>query len=254
MIPAYEELEALLDELVANVNFTALSASLRPRLADALRWEIGGDAIGLARDFMSARAQPENIYSALLVRAVAAFERFARGLVDAAAIRTAATRRTYEDLSEHVRSRHAVLTGRLLTSLDDPFEYQVVNVKQLAENLASCVSGASPFRLNASAFAAIVTSGRPQVIERALSNLDIDGWWDAVGAKRDLQTLLGTRGPRDTSKVVTKRLDDLCRRRNRIAHGGDGDVIVTESDVRQEIQFLRTLAEALCHEVDARLR
>lgn len=253
MIAAYEELSARLDELEANVTFTANSASLRPRLGDVLRWDVGGDAIKLARDFMNAKARPEDIYGALLVRVVAAFEHFARVLVEDAARRTAATSKTYAELAEHVRTRHAVLTGRLLSSLEEPLEYQVLDVKQLAENLASCVSGSSSFLLNTSAFAAVVINPRPGVIERALANLGINGWWDAVGATRNLQTLLGTRGARDTSKAAHKHLEELCKRRNRIAHAGDGDITVGESDLRQEILFVRTVAEAISREVEARL-
>jgi hypothetical protein len=254
MIAAYRELDARLDELEGSVTFTATSASLRPRLGGVLRWSDGGEAIGLARDFISAKARPETIYSALLVRTVAAFEHFARVLVEDVARRTAATGKTYAELGDHVRTRHAVLTGRLLGGLEEPLDYQVLDVKQLAENLASCVSGSSSFRLNTSAFAAVVTNPRPGVIEKALANLDFDGWWDAVGTATDLQTLLGTRGARDTSKAANKYLEELCKRRNRIAHAGDGDVTVSESDLREGIFFVRALAEAISRVVEARLK
>ena len=253
MTAAYDELNARLDELVESVNFAATSASLRPRLGGALRWEAGGDAIQLARNFMGSKSRIEDIYGGLLVRTVAAFEHFARALVEDAARQTAATENNYTDLGEHVRIRHAVLTGRLLSSLEEPLEYQAVDVKQIAENLESCTSGRSSFKLNASAFAAVVTNPRPRVIERALDNLGISDWWDAVGKDRNLQTLLGTKGARDTGKATNGRLDDLCKRRNRIAHAGGGDVTVSESDLRQEIQFVRILAGALSREIEARL-
>ena len=152
-----------------------------------------------------------------------------------------------------MRNRHAVLTGRLLSTLEAPLEYQTVDVKQIAENLASCVSGASPFRLNTFAFSAAVTNGSPGVIANALANLDFNGWWDAVGKTNDLQTFLGTKGARETSKAASKHLEELCKRRNRIAHAGDGELTISENDLRQEIRFLRTLAEALSREVEARL-
>jgi hypothetical protein len=112
MTAAYRELFARLDELEATASFTAISATLRPRLGDVLRWEAGGDAIGLAQQFMRATAsRPESIYGALLVRVVAGFERFARLLVDDA-VRTAARCTKYRELEEHVRNRHTVLTAK----------------------------------------------------------------------------------------------------------------------------------------------
>jgi len=254
MIAAYSELNARLDELEANLSFTAIATSLRPRLGSALNWDVGGEAVEYAQQFMGMKAIPENIYGALLVRTVAAFERFARLLVDDAARRTAATGKAYSDLAEQVRNRHAVLTGRLLSSLEEPREYQVIDVKQLAENLASCVSGDPSFRLNTSAFAAVVINGSPQIIEKALGNLGIDGWWDAIGATTKLQKLLGTKTTRDTSKAANRRLEELCRRRNQIAHAGTADITVSESDLRQDIKFVRTLAEALSNELEARLK
>lgn len=254
MNAAYRELAARLDELEASTSFTAIAATLRPRLGDVLRWEAGGDAIGLAQQFMRATAnRPESIYGALLVRAVAGFERFARLLVDDAAKRTAARCKKYSDIKEHVRNRHTVLTGKLLGSIEEPRDYQPVDVRQLAENLASCLSESPSFRINTSAFAAAVYNGSPRAIEKALTNLDIDNWWDAIGGTPKLQKLLGTKGARDTGKAAGKRLDEICKSRNQIAHAGDGDITVSESDLREAIAFVRALAEALSGVLDARL-
>ena len=165
MAAAYEEFHARLEELERTVNFTAASASLRPRLGDALKWEVGGEAIQLAVSFMSAKVTVEDIYAALLVRAVASFEHFARVLVEEAARHTAASGKSYAELGEHVNVRHTVLTGRLLSALEELPEYQTIDVEQIVNNLASCISGRSGFRLNTSAFSAVVTSPKPGVIQ-----------------------------------------------------------------------------------------
>jgi RiboL-PSP-HEPN len=254
MHPILRELNARLDELATNVGFVALATSLRPRLADILNWQHGGEALDLARRFMNADAnRPESFYGALLVRALGAFERFMRLLVDEAATRTADRAESYDHVKEHIRNRHTVLTGRLLGSIEEPRDHLVVDVQQLAKNLASCGLGATQFRFNSSAFSAAVTNVSPSVIERALGNLSIVNWQDAVGRSLPMQHLLGTRGTRDTNKAASKRLEELCRRRNQIAHAGDGEVTITEADVLDAIRFLRAYAEALEHEVDARL-
>jgi hypothetical protein len=254
MQPVLRELNVRLDEVEANVDFVAISTSLRPWLGSLLNWDVGGDGIGLARRFMEAAGnRPENLYGALLVRALAAFERFARLLVDDAANRMAARAKSFNEIKEQVRSRHTVLTGRLLGSVEEPRDYQTIDVKQLAENLASCTSGSTAFRLNASAFAAVVVNGSPPAIEKALSNLGIDSWWDAVGRAANLRSLLMTKGPRETGKMARKRLEELYKRRNQIAHAGDGDITVSETDLRAAIQFVRALSEALEREVSVRL-
>jgi hypothetical protein len=253
-MPSYEQLSATLDEIEVSLNFTAASTALRPRLNGILKWDSNDAALNLARQFMGFKPVFENIYGALLVRVVAAFERFARILVSDAAVRMAASSKTYAEMTEHVRNRHAVLTGRLLSTLEEPFDYQTVDVRQLVQNLASCVSDSQPFRLNGSAFAAVISSGKPGIIQRALENLDIAEWWDDVSKSENLHRVLGTRNVRETTKATIKRLDELCKTRNRIAHGGDGDVMITEAELRQEILFVRALAEALSREVSRRLR
>ncbi len=135
---------------------------------------------------------------------MAGFERFARVSVDDAAKRTAARCKKYSDMAEHVRTRHTVLTGKLLGSIEEARDYQTVNVRQLAENLASCLSEGSPFRVNASAFASAVFNGSPRVIEKALTNPDIDNWWDAIRGTSKLQKLLGKKGARDTGRAASK--------------------------------------------------
>jgi len=241
--------------LEANLVFVAIATSLRPRLGSVLNWGAGGEVIKLAQSFLNAKeSRPENLYVALLVRALAAFERFARQLVEDAVGRTGARAGSYDDLVQRVRDRNTVLTGRLLASLDEPRDYLVIDARLLAENLASCAPGSSSFRLNAAAFAAVVVSGSPPVLERALKNLDIENWWDALGGPASLQRLLGTTGPRATGLAACDRLEQLWRWRNLTVHAGDAETVVTESNLRDAIHFVRTLAAALGQVVIARLR
>src|ERR1700722_10473974 len=206
---AYDDLTARLDELETNLAFTSLAVSLRPQLNRVLRWDGAPETVALSRKFMDTKARVENIYGALLIQSVATFERFLRALIDDTATKTADISKNYAEVKEHVRNRHAVLTGKLLSSLEAPLDYQAVDVKQLAENLASCVSGRSPFRLNASAFAAVVSSGKSEIIDRALANLGIGQCWDAIGRTPELQKILRTKGARETRKATIRQLDEL---------------------------------------------
>jgi hypothetical protein len=249
------ELNARLDELEANLVFVASATTLRPRLGGVLNWQVGGEVVRLAQNYLNAAAsRPENLYAALLVRAIAAFERFCRQLVENATVRTGVRSAQYEDLAKHIRERNVVLTGRLLASLDEPRDHLTFDPTTLAQNLASCTPGSASFRLNAAAFAAVVVSGRPLVLERALRNLDVENWRDAVGGTPGLQRLLATAGARATGHAVYQRLEELCRWRNIIAHAGDSEPVVNEEDLHDAIEFLRALAAALGQVVLARLR
>jgi len=153
---AYDDLTARLDELETNLAFTSLAVSLRPQLNGVLRWDGAPETVALSRKFMDTKARVENIYGALLIQSVATFERFLRALIDDTATKTADISKNYAEVKEHVRNRHAVLTGKLLSSLEAPLDYQAVDVKQLAENLASCVSGRSLGRLGESSLPSLI--------------------------------------------------------------------------------------------------
>jgi hypothetical protein len=253
-MPAFRELNARLDELDANLKFLALATSLRPRLGGVLRWEDGGDLIDLAQRFISTgENRSENIYGALLLRTLAAFERFARQLLEHGVSRIASRSHTYDQLPQQLRNRNTALTGRLLAGIDEPSDYLPVDYDLLVQNLASCTAGSTSFRLNAVAFVAIIGSGRPSALEKALKAIDIAERWDAVGGNAALQTHLGTRAARATGNAAKARLEELWRVRNVIAHAGEGEGVATDETVRSAIDFVRTFARALNDVVNGRL-
>ena len=251
---ALRELNASLDELGSNLEFLALATSLRPRLGGVLRWEAGGELIELAQRFINAGAsRSENIYGALLLRTLAAFERFARQLLEHGVSRIANRSGTYDELPQQIRNRNKALTGRLLASIEEPSDYLPVDYDLLIQNLASCTAGSTSFQLNAVAFVAVIGSGSPSALEKALKAIDITEWWDAVGGNVALQTHLGKKGARATGHAAKERLEGLWRMRNVIAHAGEGEGVVTDETVRGAIDFVRTLARALNEVVNSRL-
>jgi hypothetical protein len=251
---AIRELTARLDELTANLEFVAVSTSLRPRLAGALRWEQGGELIGLAQSFINAKeSRAEGLYAAILLRALASFERFARLLVEDAIAQLAKKAHSYYQLSKHIRDRHTALTGRLLATIDEPRDYLTVNYESLIQNLVTCTDGNTSFKLNAIAFVASIISVGPNGLEKALKTVEISDWWDEIGAVKELQSNLGSSGNRNTGKAAGQRLQDLWRMRNIIAHAGDGEGTISDAYARDAIQFLRVFSAALAHVVNARL-
>jgi hypothetical protein len=233
-----EDLRARLNELKADLEFVTTSSQLRPRLGEVLEWGGSAEAVQLARRFMNAKeARPEGIYGPLLVRLMAAFERYLRLLiVESVEFRSAAAK-TFDDLPQKLVNKNLILTGRILANLENPRDYLSFNVEALIVNLASCKPGSNLFRLNPQAFSATVIGVNPAAIDRALENIEVNECWDTIGRDAKLETLLGTKGTRATGLQSAERLKDLARWRNHLAHGGD-EIVITESQLRDAIDFV----------------
>lgn len=241
-----DDLTAQVDGLRADLDFVRLASQLRPRLGSVVQWQAQGEETDLARRFMSARlSTPEGLYGSLFLRLVASFERYLRSTVAEIVIRRAAAAADYGDLADTLGNRNLVLTGRLLAGIDNPRDYLKVNTEELVENLASCKKGNTSFRLNPLAFSATVVGVSPTVVEKVLEHFDISGCWDKIGAGQGIAKLLGTKGARATGDQARERLKELARWRNHLAHGGDGDLVISESDLGQAIDFIRALSNAL---------
>lgn len=138
-------------------------------------------------------------------------------------------------------------------AIEAPRDHLTVDIESLISNLASCKRGSGSFRLNAQAFSATITGASPSIIEKALGNVDISDWWDAVGGNAALARLLQTRGARATGDRAHERLKELWRWRNHLAHGGDEEVALTESQLREAIDFVDCFSAALDATVKKRL-
>jgi hypothetical protein len=249
------ELNTRIDELKADVTFVSLAAQLRPRIAEVINWQSTGDVLELAKQFMKVKlARPEGVFGPLLIRLLAAFERYLRQLVIEAVNQRAAAARTYDDLPATLSRRNLALTGRVLAAIDAPRDHLTVDVQLLVDNLASCKRGSGSFRLNAQAFSAIVTGASPMVIEKSLENVDVTEWWDVVGVNQTLAGVVGTKGPRETRHRAGERLKELWRWRNHLAHGGDEDITLSETQLREAIDFVACFSDALDDAVKKQLK
>lgn len=242
-----DELTASIEELELDLDFVVLAAQLKPRIGSIVQWQAKGETLDLVKRFISAEpTRPETVYGPLLVRLVAAFERFVRELVSWAVHERTIAAKTYDQVSATLARRNLVLTGKLLLTLDSPRDYLVIDVELLLNNLASCRQGyTGPFRLNATAFSAAVAGIGPEHVEKALENVGVGDWWDTVGANQALVGVLGTKGSRATGIRSRDVLKELSRSRNQLAHGGNAAVLVTESQLRDAISFVSAFSKAL---------
>lgn len=255
MTAALEELKVRIGEIDADLTFVALAAQLRPRVGDVVAWGGAGEVLDLVRRFMNAKSsRPEGVYGPLLVRLFAAFERYLRNLVTHSVEQRGSKAHTYDDLPEVLSHRNLVLTGRILASLDSPGDRTAPDIETLIANLATCKHGSNTFRLNTQAFSATVTGAGPAIIEKALEHVNITEWWDEVGGNSALAEHLGTKGSRATGNRTRERLKELWRWRNHLAHGGDEETAITESQLREAVSLVVAFCSALDGVVNKKLR
>jgi hypothetical protein len=246
MSAALQELKARLEEIEIDLGFVALAFRLRPRIGDVLRTEAGGEVVALAKMFMDAkRVRPEGFYGPLLVRLLASLERYVRRVVSQAVVSRSEKAPSYEAIRDSLGKRNIALTGRLLADIDSPLDHLSVDPTLLIQNLASCIDGGDSFSLNPEAFSATVAVPTPAVLDRTLSNIGVRDWWDSCGANADLRQVLGTKKSRETAKEARSRLTELCRWRNHLAHGGDGETALSEAQLRDALKFVAVFAESL---------
>lgn len=247
MKPPLKELSILIGEIVEDAAFVTVAAQLRPRLSGFIRWDgIGAEERGIVQSFLRIKeSRPEGLYGPLLVRLLAAFERYVRTLIVWAVERHNEAASKYDDLSPTLANRHRLLTGRVLASAELP-DHLVFDIAVLIENLATCrAGGAGAFRLNSSVFTAAIAGFSPKHLETALESIDIGDCWDRVGNDAQLSSLLGTTGSRLTGNRAKEKLKELSRLRNRLAHGGDDAPLISEADLGNAITFINAFSKTL---------
>jgi len=246
MAVSLDELKIRIAELKADLAFVSLAAQLRPRIGEVLNWEGSKDVVALVQRFMAEKSsRPEGLYGPLLVRLLAAFERHVRRIVAYVIDQRCSKVSKYDELAEGLGKRNIALTGKILSAIFEPRDHLATDIKGLIENLASCRTGTTTFRLNSDAFSATVTGTSPVIIEKALKHVDIDNFWDAVGSSAALTKLLGTKGARATGIRTQERLHELSRLRNHLAHGGDEEVVISETQLTDAIDFISCFSDSL---------
>ena len=245
MKPPLEELTILIGEITTDADFAAVAAQLRPRLNGVVRWgEMGAEELGIVQSFLRIKgSRPEGVYGPLLVRLLAAFERYLRTLIVWAVEQRNDAVGKYDDLSATLANRNRLLTGRVLGSEELP-DHLVFDVSMLIESLATCRAGGS-FRLNSTVFGFGIAGFSPKHLDTALQSIDIGSCWDAVGKNGHLSAILGTKGARPTGTGAKDKLKELSRLRNHLAHRGDGAPLVSETDLRDAIAFITAFSKAL---------
>src|SRR5437773_3698914 len=180
---AIREFSLTLDEIESNLEFLRLSAVLRPRLNGMLLWDsIQGDARRLVTDFLNQKSVelgPQ--FRGMIIVICGAFEHFVRRVVREAVIKLNAGANSFDNLHGELQRQNVYRTGRALTTIMQPLDHVTVDYSALAGNLATCVSGATTFTLNADAFTLFFTGGKPEHLADILKSIGLTLDWDDFG-------------------------------------------------------------------------
>jgi hypothetical protein len=245
---ALSEFRARTAEIRDELTLVSLATRLRPRLGGLLNREAKGADLSLALEFVAHKSdRAEGILGALLVRLMAAFERFLRRRIAECVVAHQARAATYDDVPEQLRRKHFVLSGRALGMIDTAPDHLVIDPNLLIEALASCKIGSTNFSLSSRAFEIAVNGASPDSVRKALESIGVMNWLDRVGADASVSLAVGARPNklRETTKLVEERLFDLSRWRNNLAHAGDVEVSVNEDLLERQLTFLAALAAAI---------
>lgn len=193
------------------------------------------------------------LYRGLMLQLYGAFERLVADLAAAVlhVLQVKASR--YGDLDENLKDAHTVGSAHLLAKLhDNAINGVKFDFAELQSDLATCLSNAQPYRLNAAAFTAQLGVCTAERVDKLFKSLRLTAAFDdELGRNKAVKGWAKDAKPREALNLAQKKLDEIVRLRNQIAHGAsDPEVLVTQ--VQEAASFLSALGHALLEKARAR--
>jgi hypothetical protein len=246
MAAALSELEARLDEVYAAAHFMDRAYRLKPRVGHVVRWDGPTREVDLVRAFIvDDTSREEEILSALVIRAVAALERFVRQACSEVVEIRARSATTAGKLPVELHQRNLVLSAKLLGTLDSPKDHISFNPKAIVSNLATCDLNGVSFELNTVAFTAFLESPTVKSVEKSFSNTGLTTVFEDLGRFAPMQQFLNTQGTTETRKRTVDTLTDVIRWRNNLAHAGDDERTININELDRIIEFFRIMGRGI---------
>jgi hypothetical protein len=194
------------------------------------------------------------IYSVAIISLYGLLEQLIDTLIEAYVRRLADSVNEYQKLPEAIRKSHTPLSIDLLKGILDERYWTNEKQEDVIANLHSCVSNATPFRINSSAF--IIHRGNITLSKIAdfLSAIGINNPLKrASSTTAMLEYFAETQPGRDIIKIcdkdieaLFKPIDELVERRNQISHGVVSiDEIESTELLKERCRFVSSYSKAL---------
>jgi len=212
-----------------------------------LHWQnMDAEARSLVKAFMKQQGVQESLlYQGMVVVLAGAFEEFVRRLLHDSVVALASSTPNYDELDAALKAQNVYRTGIALTTVFEPPDHLDINYEVLCRNIGTCTKGSSQHLLNAQAFTIFLATISPKNLTDALKRIGLKLNWDDIGRAAGMQTVLQTTKTRETSEATQHFLAEFAKKRNKIAHGGGGTIVIVAEDVEQFLDVFRAFARTL---------
>ncbi len=180
-------------------------------------------------------------YVSAIIVLYGALERYVEEAVSEYAGQLVVIHKEFQKLPEKLRAQHTKLTIDYLASLKDGRVRETEDISSVVATLHDCLTGKTPFRLNARAFSLRSSNMKFGRIREIMGNLDIQ-----VHGRRVLAAPSYARFLRDMTGISLKdmhdgeiestldHIDELVALRNDIAHGVANLESIEDSNIVRE--------------------
>jgi len=201
----------------------------------------------VVQGYLTVRRQLDS--AAFVVVLYAAFEKFVEDLIwSHTELEVAAVR--YDDLLEPLREKHLAQSASLLAK-GNLGEGRYANLTPAAAiaNLHQCISGGQPYRLNQHAVIHHENNLRPTVVKELLRLVGASGVDELVRHTRPMRAwserVTGVPGPAQQGSIE-RRLDEIVKLRNQVAHTGVGaGQVLGSGEMQEHLDFMSEYCRGL---------
>ena len=192
-----------------------------------------------------AQIRSGDVRAALIVQAFSALEWFVRALLLVSIEYIDSHTEKFCELPSNVARMNIHLSGRALAIQAEAKQHNRVDVDQYCRGLGGCYADNESFNLNSSAFGMFMKNLNSKVLAEVLKRVGYDINWDKIGANKELQKIVGETSVRKAGKAAKELFNQLSKRRNEIAHQGDGSIDVSEHEIDKYLAFLVAVSISL---------
>jgi hypothetical protein len=252
---ALKEFNVALDEAMTALQFVSSSDYLRPRLGNVVAWnDLNAESRGMVQRFIQQKdVELGIVYRGFVILLAGNLEQIVRRLLQDAVSALNKEITNFDQLPESIRLHNTFRSGQTLATIAEPIDHFQVDYTKVAQNLATCIAGATSYSLNAEAFTIHVSNTTPKHVLDVFRRVGVSIEWTDLGQIKFLREVLEKKDTAETARAIESFLRDFIRLRNRIAHTGSGGASVNESDVARYVKVLRAFGQALAEVVTSKL-
>jgi hypothetical protein len=195
-------------------------------------------------------------YVSFIILLYASLEKFIENIVTRFAILESA-RIPYKELPNKLTKKHILRTTEIITRGHvGEGRYKSVTELDLVKNLADCMTGVEPYKLNGFAIAAHDTNLRSNEIDAMFAIIGIEGICTRVVQTdtmfpwyRNTEEFIASDSLKDTNKKMRDRIinniQKIIDNRNQVAHGEDFQAIPNVNNMKADIAFIQVFVESV---------